>query len=372
MMKHCVWWLATVMSIAVASPAVSRSEVQALDCGRLSPNVELGFMGIGECQLRLEQRRPGGVRPRVARAVLDLFSRSEWGLPRWASAASGFCHAGTLDCEDLATEVERALSRVPKGYVESVQLNIRGMREHAKVQRIPRAQLEEALRRRMKGDTTPSPIDPRDPEQAALLALYEGFGDLADEIEQTLRTHAFPGSHPGAGVLAEIEMLRIKRQGDPVPRLMAIIDAEVQRDVAAHLSSEIKNGRSSGVIASPLFELAVAELRRLNPPGSAEKLQPLVAAYDKVVARCNAYLAEHPMAERQEESLAPAAKVIPYPSATTRVLAELAGDLGDRELERRTLGGQTLWDQVNALERKLVKKGQLSSSATVTIETAEK
>ncbi|MGV8040940.1 MAG: hypothetical protein AB2L07_12965 [Thermoanaerobaculaceae bacterium] len=329
--------------------------------------------GIGQCQLNIERRRLGGPRPRVVKAALALLARDDRNVNAFASRASDLCHQGVVDCEEYADAIEKLLPRAHKSYRESMEVNIKLMRDHAIILRTPRPVLLESLRHSMR-DGTPSGLPGvTEPEQAAMLALGRGMWELADDIEYAFATYRHPMSPVSASTRAQIELLRLRAEADPTPKLLAIVQSEVGRDVALHLASEIRNGRTTGVELDPSFGLALEELRRLNPPWLADKLRPLLAEYDKVVERRDAYLAEHPEA-RQPEVVTepPRPKPMKYPFPAAQSLARVLGDLGERDLARKIQDGKTYWDEVHMMEQALVERGLLKPSECATIEGAEK
>jgi hypothetical protein len=112
----------------------------------------------------------------------------------------------------------------------------------------------------------------------------------------------------------------------------------------------------------------LAELRRLDAAGTSEDLKRVLELYRPAKEKQDRELQEKVAIARSENRYVPKDEI---PSPTTYLsflgweIAEAIGDLGDRDFERKALGGRTLWDQVNEAERELVRQGKLHQSEMV-------
>src|SRR5208337_2986683 len=113
--------------------------------------------------------------------------------------------------------------------------------------------------------------------ECALRALHEGMDDLIPDIERSLDG---PLQSNRASIEPAVRMRKALTSSDPAGALLRIIRHGVEGDVEHALRSADKWDFYYLVPSWPedLFAMdAVRELRRLNPPGAAERLEALYA-----------------------------------------------------------------------------------------------
>jgi hypothetical protein len=307
--------------LLVGSPAT-------VDGGELLADQELAL-----AQVDLELRRLGGPRLGVLAQLWELCTGRDG---EWILRAARVCEAGALPCSRfepvaaewrargmLAAEAE-AVARI--GLLSAFEGMEPVQRRHA---------LEVALRERADARRVGREHAGPDALQLATLAFDQGYLELEPLIEET-------GLITNPKVQAHARVARALRDPHPVARLLEIIEEGAGLDSAARAWQPEYGGdrwgQSGGV-------LAVAELRRLNPPGVLPQLRQALALYE--------WERGGPGADRQSEG-ALEWQVEDGRELRRRwqlgalgvALAELVGDLGDPETERDALGGPTLADRV--------------------------
>jgi hypothetical protein len=287
-------------------------------------------------QVDLELRRLGGPRLDVLAQLWEQCTRRDG---KWILRAARVCEAGALPCSPfeafLAPRREHGMVVAEAEAAARIGL-LSAFEGMEPVQR--RHALEAALRER--ADARRAGRKPAEPDalQLATLAFDQGYLELEPLIEET-------GLMRNPEVQAHARVARALVDEDPVARLLEIIEDEARQD-AAVLAALVRQARylgeyrrrSSGV-------LAVAELRRLNPPGVLRQLRQALALYewelggpgaDWVSEGTPEWQVEDARLQRRRWQLGPLGVA----------LAELVGDLGDPETARDVLGGPTLADRV--------------------------
>jgi len=145
------------------------------------------------------------------------------------------------------------------------------------------------------------------------------------------------------------------------------------RDPQAGLLELVRGGilQPTDSPAELLAKRALRELRRLNIGGTAERLKEILQLYEGERERQENERRELLEKVRKEgRPLLPHERVKleadAYLGVLGREIVETIGDLGDREFERRTLNGETLWDRGHQAELELRRLGRLEENAMVT------
>jgi hypothetical protein len=288
------------------------------------------------------------------------------GNPEWAERVVTACRDGIINCATYAPLVaERARAAAPQ---ESARL--------ARLQSMLRCEIDLEAKSR---------DERREVYRAALRRSDVGERQDCDlnwvEICRRASVEGMPE------LIAEAEVARARRNdrtgGSKLTIYKALTSSEPDRDLLLILrrsaSYEVSLAQKTQQELSAEYEttqaelgvghLALTQLRRRNPPGLVDELRSILRLYDPVRDQYSSEMKQFKMPGERGSS--PAAKR-PFPLTPTSYLmglgweiAEAIGDLGDRDLERRTLGGRTLWDQVHEAEKTLVERGKIRRSEMV-------
>ena len=168
---------------------------------------------------------------------------------------------------------------------------------------------------------------------------------------------------------ARLTLARALTSEKPTDALVALVGQGVERDVALQLARGVHRWPAPcSEPACAIADGAINELRRLSPPGVEAKLRPFLARYEPALTRLERASDRSAGARGRQGSSSPsriAASPAAYLGTVGPRLAELVGDLGDRNAERTALGGPTLWDRVHEAEQEMIAKNLLSPAEVV-------
>jgi hypothetical protein len=317
---------------------------------------------ILDLRLDLELRRAGGPRPEVVDSILQ--SGRDTRARTWMSRVLMACLEHAVRCGDYLGGA--------RAYADHVRPEYRGDAEKLRAA-LEREIFLEAMSRderralylktlRSPGAITGAgPFERFDAGDMAIRALDEGMTDLIPEIEESSRRHAI---FMPEGLSARIQCATAKEARDPAKALATLIQLGAQEEATQLLATSGRDrvgARSASTTIAAV--LALREFRKLDPRGGADAMREVLAAYEPV------RLAKQ---KARDAFIAQGGFPSDAPSSTAYLgelgwrIVELTGDLGDRDFERKTLGGRCLWDQVHEVELALLKKGQISERTMVT------
>lgn len=299
-------------------------------------------------RFELEMRRAGGPRPEAMEELLKL--GADINDQQWGKRVIDACVDRIVDCNEFVG-VARVRAQREQRYQESAHGQARRIGEEAALQRMSVKQRRvlylEALR---KGWAESNGIR-LDGANAPFRILGERMYDLIGEIEKAWSEGLLAGSDR---LGREIEIAKALSSADARERLIALVREGVLQPIDS--PKEL------------LAKMALNELRRLNVESTAEELRKMLELYEPAREK-----QERQARERIEKVRAEGRYLLPgelpdkdaYLGVLGRKIIEAIGDLGDREFERKALGGRTLWDQVNEVERELVRRGKISEKQMV-------
>lgn len=345
-MKQTIFgcWLLLSGALLASHPILNTHR----DYRRLDPiaNAEI----VLEKRYELELRRPGGPRPAAIENILKLrFENADRGWSRYALQA---CETGLSDCNEYL-DTAAAKVRATHGRDREVAEYDLGLfkKEAALAAMTVKQRRGFFLKALEKGRAEENGIE-LDAWNAAHRALQERMYDLIGSIQKA--EAAFPGLQ-----------WEIIEQRD-----MLIARAWMSASPKEELVKLVRDGVPAAVDSPPEItaRLSLAELRRLDAPGTSEDLKRVLELYRPAKEKQDRALQEK-AAKAQSEQRYVLKEEIPSPTAYLSFLgweiAEAIGDLGDRDFERKILGGRTLWDQVNEAETQLMRAGKLRQSEMV-------
>lgn len=317
-----------------AARALVVSGVVLLGLAAVAESAEpLAGQELALAQVDLELRRRGGPRAEV---VAKLFEQCTQGGDEWMLRAARVCELGALPCSrfepvaadwrgrgTLGAEAEAAADAAARVRLLAKLEGMEGAERHQAFA----AALRKSREARRSGEKPNQSDDP----QLAALAFDQGYLDLEQLVEEA-------GLVACPVVWTHARVARALQDPDPVARLLEIVEDGVRQDAAARALQAGYGGdrrdRSGGV-------LAVAGLRRLDPPGVLRQLRQALALYEWERVEPGQmgvpeWRVEDVRQQRRRWQL----------GALGVALAELVGDLGDPETERDALGGPTLAERV--------------------------
>jgi hypothetical protein len=339
-----VCWLLLSGTLLASHPIANSRR----DYRRLDPNADAET--LLERRYELELRRPRGSRPAVIENILKLgFQNADRGWSRYALQA---CETRISDCNEYL-DTAAARVRATHGRDREVAEYDLGLfkKEAALAAMTVKQRRAFFLKALEKGRAEESGVQ-LDAWNAAHRALQERTYDLIGSIRKAEAD--FPGLQ-----------WEIIEQRD-----MLIARALMSADPKEELVKLVRDGVPAAVDSPPEItaRLSLAELRRLDAPGTATDLKAVLDLYRPIKEKQDRELQEK-IGKAQSERRYIVKEEIPSPTAYLSFLgweiAEAIGDLGDRDFERKTLGGRTLWDQVNEAEKQLVREGKLHQSEMV-------
>ena len=323
-----------------------------------------GVPVIARYEYELELRRAGGLRPEIVTRVLGvLYDAND---PTWPALLEQSCRRRVVDCNgylERAGEFARRVHAPAAGNASPYPAVV----TEAKLQRLDVAGRQDLYRRIMTSPGLRDPDTGLTPADAGIRAIDEGLYDLVP-LAQAIYERWRGSSKPELQV--RLAIARALTSAKPADALLDVVDQGVSTDISIQLGRRVHHWPvpcSEYPCAAAVY--AIGEVRRLNPPGIGRKLSEFLSRYQAVRARIAADSKTAPTAASAKgQPDAPARSAVsppPYLGAVGPGLAELIGDLGDREAERQAVGGVTLWDRVFKAEQEMVKRNLLGASEVV-------
>jgi hypothetical protein len=356
----CVLFLSLV--IGLGSSRAYDSPGGPHDYSSLTQAVEKNVGIIMHRRFDLEMRRAGGPRQEVIEALLqEAFKRID---PAWGSWLLETCRNRVVDCGAYLVRAAEWSGKVPPHASEKAAYEHQLIRQEAALQAMTGHERKDLFRRiLMKGADHEGPIHVDDGD-AVMRAYQEGFLDLKPEIATANARHK---GHDWGFLDTYRALALAKASNDPVNALLQIVRRGAELESSRKLLPEdaaqrpaLADERRAQVTAV----IALTELRRINAPGIIAGLQEALKLYAPV----KAYVADRDQQQAAGSQEKARERVSPrsYLGTLGWSIAELIGDLGDRDFERTALGGRCLWDQVNEVEIVLVKRQLLKVGQMVT------
>jgi hypothetical protein len=197
-------------------------------------------------------------------------------------------------------------------------------------------------------------------EAAAIRALDEEPCPLLQHIEASWQNWGFS---PGQVTRAKVLLAHARHAAASADALLRLVEDGAANEAAAlQAAARGLPAPERDDLAQTAAAYAIAELRRLNPPDVLDRVKAILALYTPPVPTPTPVDRPGPPGADRWSCLI-------CSSSIGWAVAELVGDLGDREAERKALGGRCLWDQVHEVEVELVKHGKLKPEAMVSVET---
>lgn len=332
-----------------AEAASGSSRIPTFDCS--TADLQLASpRSVLDCRYELETRQAGGPRREVLEGLLK--KGKEIDDPMWGKRVIDACVAELIDCGDFVASA-MALAEREKAHPESARGMAKRIREEAALQAMaPRQRRAFYLEALTKGFAEEDGVR-LDYRNAALRLLQERMPDLTRRVEE--ESSKWPNS-PSDYLSNQIAIARALSSPNPQVHLLVLVRQGVLQPTDS--SREL------------LGKQALNELRRLNLEGAAEELKEVLELYEPAKEKHDKERKEVLEKARQENRhllhserhrLAEDA----YLGVLGKEIIKAIGDLGDREFERKALGGRTLWDQVHDTEQELVRQGKLQRSEMV-------
>jgi hypothetical protein len=331
---------------------------------RLEPDLKENAHWIVLRQYELETRRAGGARPEVILAALHHLEAAR--DPLLTRVAWEACFAGTLRWEAVLPAVQRLIDTLPAEQRDWGNHQLAAFRLEAGFAAMEAPARRDWYRKKLTEIYYPSKEDPIGPGDAAVSVMegacrFESFYlELLPVVAHVMTNETTLGFIPRQ----QMEVAEACATANPAARLLTIMEEGVRAD----LDSGRNSSRAGGPMSTPhddyKFNLALRAFRRLNPPEGLQRVKELLALYERAEQQRGKL--DKAAATPADDRPATGSHLMPTPSpgsltsGLARTLAELAGDLGDRDLERKVLGGRCLWDQVHEFETELLRTKQIS------------
>lgn len=343
MVRVAAFWLcALCLSASDASNRYEKQRYPSLEEGT-SPIVILN------ARYELELRHAGGPRPDRVDKLLRLRSNLE--DPGWGADVIKACKDRLIDCREyvnlaatiVGRDTEDSQTTAARKHTYDQIRREAGLQSMTTQQR--RTLYSKAFLQRVANDGDVE----LDAWNAAERALDEAMYDLIGSIRKAESDWPMHGWD----IIEDrhIKIAEALASSDSKRALLNLVRAGIPT----------RHGEPPEVTA----RVALSQLRRLNAPGTVEDLKALLELY--VPAKEKQAWDAQEKAQRLGRALV--ASEMPSASAYLgflgRNIVETIGDLGDREFEKKTLDGRTLWDQVNEVEIRLQKQGKLTASEMV-------
>jgi hypothetical protein len=328
-------------------------------------------------QLGLEMRRAGGPRPATVEVLLRDLGKVE--VPSaWCTQVVETCFAGGVEWAVFLPSVDALAGKVGPQSRDYVVGKAGLMRREAYLQGLPLEQRQALYKEAILSGRSITGLGPwLSPAECALRALQDGMNGLIPDIERELAGRLRSNRQ---SIERALRLRKALIAPDPEGPLLQLIRRGVERDVEHTLLAVDKRTADSRPFEAEigLARQALEELRRLNPPGAAERLEAMYALYKPAQERVERERAEL-LAKQKEGKFPPMfppqeisrAKGVGGQLAVS--IVQVIGDLGDRDFERQVFrerldGLPILWDRVNQVEKELVSQGKMNASEMVTSE----
>lgn len=303
------------------------------------------------CRYELEMRRAGGPRKEVLESILT--TGTETGDLVWEKEILDACMGGLIDCREFVPLVS-AVADHEKAHREAARGAVERIRQEAVLQAMSDSRRRAFYLKALVNGFAEDEGIRLDYRNAALRILDERMQDLMPRLQSELAIWPNP---PSDLLENRVRIMNTLNSRDPQAGLLELVRAGILQ--------------STDSPAELLAKRALRELRRLNIGGTAERLKEILQLYEGERERQEnerRELLEKVQKERRpllpHEGLRLEANA--YLGVLGRGIVETIGDLGDREFERRTLNGETLWDRVHQAELELRRLGRLGENDMVT------
>jgi hypothetical protein len=317
-------------------------------------------------RLTLELRRAGGPRQDVVDVILN--DASELAPEAWLWYVLRSCYAGGAHCRDHVSVARERSGEASQESRQAAETYLAGVEEMACLESLSVSQRVDYFRLSLQlGGRSPGVggCPPLDAQKAAIKALELGLVQLVPDIEESMASWPFP---PSEMLEARLHVAKILASQDPLGGLLELVKSAAQTEVDWLVTIADGSAQAVRTIQAPTAAwVALQELRQQNPSGAAGKLKEIFRLYDRSRA---AYQVARERMMREGALPRDLPGNVAHLGEHGVMVAELIGDLGDREFERAALGGRCLWDQVREVELELVKQGKLKRKAMVSVETA--
>jgi hypothetical protein len=333
---------------------------------------------VRTAQLELEFRRAGGPRATIVETLLADLHKS--GSEEWYTYARRACSAGLIRCADLVGPAEMLAQRQSPPADKYAEACIESLQIEAAWEALPLSQRRDyylqAIRTRRVGQGSMVPPDRVSLVDAVKRSLSDGlYADIRAEVERDKEGLGFDA---WAALQGPVAAALASGGDEPVRALLELVRRGAEEECAV-VTLMVQTGTGRAPLddeAVSAARYAVPALRKLAGTGTLEGLKEIAALYSKAVAIGEEQRRQGLEAQEHRKDASPLIQdetVDPLTLMATTLwpsIAELIGDLGDREFERAALGGRCLWDQVHEVEVELVKRGKLKPEAMVSVETA--
>ena len=282
-----------------------------------------------EARLALEQRRAGGPRHEIVETLLTVgVENANW---RWASFAADACREGTADCTVLMRLSRKWFEKRPSKERAGAEGAVEDLAREAYLRSLSdeeRGELyEKALRE--KWVELPGTLLGLGNGEAALRVVREGRRALETEARRSTKDE-WNGRLREVGLA--FRLIDMERGQGGRGALARCVEEGLERE-AEQVGARVPEAQRGDQV--DLAIRAVSVLRQRGDASALESLRrALVAATSDVAKPTDEWRLQRPLACR---------------------VAELIGDLGDRETELRLLGDDSLWNRVRNVEDALAK-----------------
>lgn len=329
---------------------------------RLAPDI--ASRALSQQRFLLEARHVGGARREVVEELLATDYAT--GDPAWAARVLEFCKDGTISCVEYAPLVaERIQTSAPDDGVRLSRVQA-AFRCESALQNKTRDQRRDIYLAALNGDPQLEISDCGfNWANVCRRAASEGMPEVVSQAE---KTRVRRGDTTGGSLLTIYKALVSEK---PDRELIRILRQSVLYEVSISQKSQKELSAAYAATQEVIGtgHLAVVQLRRRNAPALIDELRAILRLYDGIRDQ---YAAESKRAvdsAQRDGSRAVDRALAVRPTSYLMQLgwevAEAIGDLGDREFERATLGGRTLWDQVHEAEEELARQGKIRRSEMV-------
>lgn len=345
-----------ILAVTLASTLGVAQTRSPFDEGPLVADLVNNGVAIGQAEIRLELRRGGGPREAALDGALARVRGAN--SLTWMAVLPTLCERGFVDCRRhaaAAQELEPLVTPEDRQYYEAA---LKAIRHEAWIRGLARPEIVAYLRQCLAAPDHLASDGSCSPQVAATRAVRLGLLELSGDIEAGLKAGRIAKTPTLASAMNVADALRSPEPASAL-RALACDAARVELKSALVSGALLREARPETERLT--VEAAVEALRRLEARGEIGRLKDVVERYRE-------------LSEKTESANVASGSGLKRRSALFgygRTLAELVGDLGDREYERDALGVPTLWDRVREVESVLVRSRQVAPEETVTIQGVE-